>query len=107
MSNNLDPDIFKTYIRFNCFVCDQSFNVELKNLPHKDSLSCPNCGQPMDNKAFQNIKDAAKLINEAIELLDKGNEYDKGWNFYLHWDKANPLPKKPDPYRIFYEKSLD
>lgn len=83
------------FLGLNCFICDQKFNIELKYLPDKEKIVCPNCGQLFPQEVFEKLKQVSILLKESISILDELNDMNEGWNFYLHWKECNRLPERP------------
>lgn len=61
-------------IRFTCCNCNESFNVDAKNISAKDKLICPNCGSEFPENKLNSLGNALLKIADIQDSLYKENE---------------------------------
>lgn len=49
---------------FQCEMCGEQFNVQLRYLLNKDSIVCPNCSASLSDDSFKYLKSAANSLYE-------------------------------------------
>ena len=67
-------------VKFKCGGCKEEFRISESNLKLKKSISCPNCGQPMNDEVLKNLIAYADAAMKADMYFDKANEFTSGSN---------------------------
>lgn len=102
----LDPKNYLVNYSFECFRCNEKFNVHFAFIGNKDKISCPSCGQELNQEAFSSLKEAVENLKTALTLLNEHNSNVNGFGVSLFWNQINKLPNKPDKYLVNMNKKL-
>lgn len=72
------------YITFqvSCHACSRSFELDSEHFVGRETLCCPNCGQPFPKREFQQLKAAMEALRGISEVC-AGSSSDKGFTIQI------------------------
>lgn len=82
------------YITFqiSCRACDRSFELDSEHFTNRETLCCPNCGQPFPERELRQLKTAMAALREISEVCAASSS-DKG--FVIHVTGAGNSEELP------------
>lgn len=70
-------------IEIKCGKCNCRFELRHQNFKQRDSMECPNCGQPFPQDHYQNLKIGVVSLGNIPELLPENADPFLDWQFKL------------------------
>ncbi|MEK5039010.1 hypothetical protein [Sporosarcina sp. FSL K6-3457] len=91
-------------LMFNCYTCGQKFKIANENLFNKITIQCPNCDNPVPQKAVEALRRYSEAYMDFIDVLYHTNAENKSWGISVV-ETESPIPQNPNDY--FHQKPYE